>query len=103
MSLIIKFYNIKLDTLQFYGFNLYLRDRLNHHYTFSNDVTLSISALMIHSYRITLINVTHSNIFTFDIFNKFYNLSLLIYKTFCYHLLIHSFGKIFRVLFIFGS
>jgi len=51
----------------------------------------------------TLIHVTHSNIFAFDISNKFYNLSSQIYKTFCYHnIVIHSFGKIFRVLIILG-
>lgn len=30
-----------------YGFNLHLRDRLNLHYTFSNEETLSFPALMI--------------------------------------------------------
>jgi len=54
-----------------YGFNLHLRDRLNLHYTFSNEETLSFTALMI----LTLIIVTHSNIFTFDNSNIFYNIS----------------------------
>jgi hypothetical protein len=81
-----------------YGFNLHLRDRLNLHYTLPNEENLSFTALMIY----TLIIVTHSNIFTFDNSNIFINISSQFYKTFCYHISIHSFGKIFRVLFILG-
>ena len=68
------------------AFKLNLRGRLNHHYTFSNDENLSLSALMIFL-KNTLIHVTHSNIFAFDFSNKFHNLSSQKYKTFCYHFL----------------